>query len=126
MDLRLTACLAALVLAACSSATTTPTTTAPAPAATTSEDPGTTAEPEKLTAFTKKEVQALFDARCVRCHDARSATLDLSESFTETTVGVKTGGTRGTVCGRTSDFAMRIKPGDRDGSLLWHKVKGTQ
>jgi len=72
-------------------------------------------------------VQQLFDARCVRCHDARSATLDLSSPFTAATVGVRTGGTTGkTKCAGVSDFTTRIKPGDREASLLWHKVKGTQ
>ena len=113
-----------LGLVACSSANTAGT---PAPPATSSSAPVADPPPaDTLTAYTEKEVQALFDARCVRCHDAKSANLDLSEPFTMTTIGIKTGGTRGTVCSRSSDFRVRIKPGDRDGSLLWHKVKGTQ
>ena len=81
----------------------------------------------KLTAYTPAEVQALFDARCVKCHDSRSTTLDLSAPFAEATIGVRAGSTAGkTVCGSDSRFSMRIQPGNREASLLWHKVKGTQ
>lgn len=117
----------ASLIAACSSATTSPTASG-TPATSTSPDETATAEPAAdLTAYSQAEVQALFDSRCVKCHGARSANVDLSAPFTKNTVGVATGGPSGaTVCGRGSDIAVRIKPGDRAASLLWHKVKGTQ
>src|SRR5690242_17366752 len=110
---------AVLVLAGCSAATTSPT-PAPAPVPSSSSTAPTAPpvdppvdETPKLTAYTEAEVQQLFDSRCVRCHDAQSANLDLSAPFTATTVGVRTGGTAGkTVCAKTSDFTVRIKPGD--------------
>ena len=72
-------------------------------------------------------MQQLFDARCVRCHDARSTNLDLSAPFVEATVGVKKGGPEGvTKCGKHSAFGVLIVPGDRAASLLFHKVAGTQ
>jgi hypothetical protein len=115
---------------ACSVQTTPPTTGTPAASATTPADstsPPSGETPPKTTAYTEAEVQELFDARCVKCHDARSANVDLSAPFTKNTVGVPTGGTSGkTLCGRGSAIAMRIQPGDRAKSLLWHKVKGTQ
>jgi hypothetical protein len=53
--------------------------------------------------------------------------VNLTEPFTKDTVGVRTGGATGrTICGRGSEHTVRIKPGDREASLLWHKVKGTQ
>jgi hypothetical protein len=132
MVLRIAFGLAALTVvalsAACSSETTSPTREG-TPAASTS---GTTPDEENppatdtVVAYTEKEVQALFDARCVKCHDARSANLDLSAPFTASTVGMKTGGSRSTMCSQTGSIMTRIKPGDREGSLLWHKVKGTQ
>ena len=116
----------ALVLG-CSSTTTSPT---PAPSSTSPTDPGDgvpAEQPPKLTAYTEGEVQALFDTKCVRCHDSRSANIDLSEPFTATTIDVRTGGTSGTtLCGKSSEFTVRIKSGDRERSLLWHKVQGTQ
>jgi hypothetical protein len=137
MDLRFSFSFAsaALVLAAlalgCSSATT-PVTSSGAPAASSSTptdpmvDPPVDTAPT-VAAYTQAEVQKLFDARCVRCHDAKSASLDLSAPFTEATVGVRPGSTASaTVCGKDSKMTARIVPGDREASLLWHKVKGTQ
>lgn len=131
MDRRFLLAATLALTVACSSATTpsTPTGT-PTPSSTSPTDPGVDPPvdgPQKLAAYTEAEVQQLFDARCVRCHDARSATLDLSSPFTATTVSVRTGGETGkTACAGVSDFTTRIKPGDREASLLWHKVKGTQ
>jgi hypothetical protein len=112
---------------ACSVQSTPTTTGTPAPSATADPTPATPEDTPKVTAYTEAEVQDLFDTRCVKCHDARSANVDLSAPFTKNTVGVPTGGTTGkTICGRGSEIAMRIQPGDREKSLLWHKVKGTQ
>ena len=131
MDHRFFVLLSFAAVVGCSSATTSPT-PAPSPSASSPAPPGPDGtppveEPAKLTAYTQGEVQQLFDDRCVRCHDARSTNLDLSAPFAATTVGVRTGGAAGkTVCAGTSDYTVRIKPGDREASLLWHKVKGTQ
>ncbi len=122
-----------LLVGACTSETSSTPAGTPQPA-TTATDPtygpggeGEGDKPAKLTAYSEVEVQALFDKKCVKCHDARSPNLDLSEPFAVTTIGVKTGGAKAdTTCGQTSAFKIRIKPGDREGSLLWHKVKGTQ
>ncbi|MBX3223645.1 MAG: hypothetical protein KF795_24245 [Labilithrix sp.] len=85
------------------------------------EAPAASLEP-----YTEAEIQALFDKRCVKCHDATNSLLDLSAPFTRGTVGVATntgGGPRG-FCA-SSEHATRIVPGDREASLVWHKVKGT-
>lgn len=116
---------------ACSSTTTSPAPNgSPATSATSETAPDDEAAPvdtSNLTAYSEAEVQALFNTRCVKCHDSSSANVDLSAPFTKNTVGVATGGSTGrTICGRGSDVAVRIKPGDRAGSLLWHKVKRTQ
>ncbi len=115
----------------CSSATTpgqpegAPAASSPSAAAA-GETPPADATPA-LAAYTEAEVQALFDARCVKCHGPTSANVDLSEPFTERTVGVESGAPTGkTLCGRGGAVAVRIKAGDRKASLLWHKVKGTQ
>lgn len=127
--------IASVVVVACSSETVTTKDGTPTPAATgTSTDTTYGAEedaggggPAKPAAYTEAQVQALFDSKCVKCHDGRSE-LDLREPFVETTVGVATGGANGkTECGKQgSKYGVRIKPGDRAGSLLWHKVSGTQ
>lgn len=119
---------AALALAACTSETTSPAGT-PAPSATspTSPDEAGAGDPTKPVAYTEAEVQTLFNLRCVRCHDEGSPNVDLSAPFTKDTVGVPVGGASGkTICGRGSALKVRIQPGDRDASLLFHKVKGTQ
>jgi len=119
---------------ACASETTSGTPSgSPAPTATATdttyatdgEDAGD-GTPAKPKAFSEAQVQALFDAKCVKCHDGRSE-LDLREPFVETTVGVKTGGSNAkTECAKQgSKYGVRIKAGDRAGSLLWHKVSGT-
>jgi hypothetical protein len=116
--------------AACSSTTTAPATGSPPAPSTSPTEPGPDeASPDEtaLTPFTEAEVQKIFDVRCVKCHDATSPNVDLSTPFTADTVNVKTGGPSGkTICGRSSDYVLRIKPGDRQASLLWHKVAGTQ
>lgn len=122
--------LAALALG-CSSATTPVTGSgAPASSSTAPTDPAGDPPAEgtpTVTAYTQAEVQTLFDARCVKCHDARSKSLDLSAPFTEATIGVRPGSTAGkTVCGTDGRMTARIVPGDRKASLLWHKVEGTQ
>jgi hypothetical protein len=114
----------------CSSATTPVTGTAGA-ASTSPTDPAVDAPPDDgsavVAAYTQAEVQKLFDARCVKCHDAKSTSLDLRAPFTESTIGVRPGSTAGkTVCGTDGRMTARIVPGDREASLLWHKVKGTQ
>jgi len=121
----------ASLTSACSSASTSPTPNgAPATSASPAAGPDDAAPADpapNLTAYTQAEVQALFDVRCVSCHDSTSPNVDLSDPFTKSTVGVATGGPTGkTICGRGSDIAVRIAPGDRAASLLWHKVKGTQ
>jgi len=134
MIVRLSVAAALLLAVGCSSATTSPTPTgSPAPSATSTTEPAEPAvtppaeQPATLTAYTQAEVQALFDVRCLHCHDAQSSNIDLSAPFTETTVGVPAGGKSGmTVCGKSSAYKVRIQPGDREASLLWHKVKGTQ
>lgn len=121
-----------LLVGACTSETSSNSSGTPQPATTATdttygEGEGEGDKPAKLAAYSEAEVQALFDKKCVKCHDARSPNLDLSEPFAVTTVGVKTGGAKAdTTCGQKSAFKIRIKPGDREGSLLWHKVKGTQ
>lgn len=94
-------------------------------------DPAVDAPPDDsastMVAYTQGEVQKLFDARCVKCHDAKSTSLDLRAPFTEATIGVRPGSTAGkTVCGTDGRMTARIVAGDREASLLWHKVKGTQ
>jgi hypothetical protein len=116
---------------ACTSTTTSPAPNGSPATASTSEAPPeedqAPVDTSNLTAYTEAEVQALFDTKCVKCHDSSSANVDLSAPFTKSTIGVATGGPTGkTICGRGSDVALRIKPGDRAGSLLWHKVKRTQ
>ena len=82
--------------------------------------------PPGLTAYTEAEVQKiLLDRRhgCVDCHNSRSDYhMDLNH-FAMDTFGVKP--EAGGKCGRSA-FRLRIAPGDREASLLWHKVQGTQ
>lgn len=114
----------AIALAACTSSTTT--TPAPAPAST-SETPADGANGGETSgttgAFTEAEVQDLFDTKCVRCHAKNNTLLDLS-SFAKSTVGVATAGGRAECA--DSKYRVRIVAGDRNASLLWHKVSGTQ
>jgi hypothetical protein len=125
-------CVVLCALALGCSSTTAPVTGGGGPAASSTAptdpavDPPGDGTPTR-TAYTQAEVQKLFDARCVKCHDARSKSLDLSAPFTEATIGVRPGSTAGeTVCGTDSRMTARIVPGDHDASLLWHKVAGTQ
>lgn len=113
-----------VVLTACASPAGT--TGAPAPAA--SSEPSAEGTGEEDTAppaaaFTEAEVQDLFDTKCVRCHASNNALLDLS-SFAASTVGVATAGGRAECA--DSKYRVRVAPGDRSASLLWHKVNGTQ
>ena len=75
-------------------------------------------------AFTADEVQQLFSVTCVRCHAGSNSVLDLS-SFAESTIGVPPASGRGAEC-ESSKYPVLIAPGDREASLLWHKVNGTQ
>jgi hypothetical protein len=110
---------------ACSSETAS--TTAPATSSEPAPSEAAPVDTSQAVAFTEPEVQKLFNLRCVKCHDTGSANVDLSPPFTRDTVGVAVGGASGkTICGRSSDVRVRIQPGDREASLLWHKVKGTQ
>lgn len=119
----------AVFLAACSS---TSTTTSPSPApSNTGSSGGETNGPrpdeettEAPVAFTEAQVQDLFDTKCVRCHAGATTVLDL-RNFKSTTIGVPAATSKSGEC---SDSATptRIVPGDRNGSLLWHKVSGTQ
>jgi mono/diheme cytochrome c family protein len=70
------------------------------------------------TAFTKQEVQALFNARCTSCHSGAgaSAGMSLAADFTTKTVGVAS----------TQLASMkRITAGDKEASYLFHKIRGT-
>jgi hypothetical protein len=70
-----------------------------------------------VTAFTKAEVQTLVNARCTPCHITQaSAGMSLANDFTTNTVNVN-----------SSQVATlkRIKPGSKDQSYLFHKIKGT-
>jgi len=110
------------VLVACSS-----TTVIPAPEA---AEPASPVEDEQeplpdLEPFTDDEVQALFDQRCLKCHGSDNALLDLSSPFTRETVGVATNSGQERGFCESSSYVTRIVAGDREASLLWHKVKGT-
>lgn len=114
----------ALSSVACSSSST----STPSAPSTPASDDGSTddAGSSGPTAFTQAEVQALFDQRCSRCHDHSNDLLDLSDPFTKQTVGVATSkDPRIGFCSK-SKYVTRVVPGDRDASLLWHKIKGTQ
>ncbi len=52
--------------------------------------------------------------------------LDLSAPFTKTTLGVATNPDPDAGACSTSRYVTRIVPGDRDASLVWHKVNNTQ
>jgi hypothetical protein len=116
----------AALLLACSSTTTT---SSPSPA-TESETPApgeeTPAEEstEPPVAFTDAELQAVFDTKCVRCHAGATTPMDL-RSFKSTTIDVPASTSRTAECS-DSKTPTRIVPGDRNASLLWHKVTGTQ
>jgi hypothetical protein len=108
---------------ACSSSTS----STPEPMSGDADAGDSTVDTTQVEAYSEAEVQDLFNDRCVRCHDATSPNLNLTKPFTKYTVGVPTGGTSGaTVCGHASKYELRIAPGDRDASLLWHKVQNTQ
>lgn len=122
--------LAVAAAAACTTKTVTPPPASDEPApsadAETETETGNEAPPADLEPFTEAEVQALFDERCLKCHDSTNTLLDLSKPFTRETVGVATNaGQKKGFCA-SSQYTTRIVPGDRAASLLWHKVKGTQ
>ncbi|MDF2692742.1 MAG: hypothetical protein K0S65_1125 [Labilithrix sp.] len=84
------------------------------------KDSGGNDPPEKdagPTAFTKAEVQSLFDSRCAPCHVGNAtAGLNLATNFTATTVDVDA----------TQVPALkRIAPGNKEQSYLFHKIRGT-
>ena len=118
-------------LAACTTTTvTSPPPSEPAPDAGEEGDEegtgtGEEAPPANLEPYTQAEVQKLFDARCLRCHGAKNALLDLSAPFTRETVGIATNAGQERGFCASSKYVTRIVPGDREASLLWHKVKGT-
>ena len=96
----------------------------PATASDPDEAPTTPPDSEGPAAFNKAEVQELFDTKCVRCHSGTRSVLDLSDDFSSTTVEVPAAGGRAACADSTT--RTRIVPGDREGSLLWQKVNGTQ
>lgn len=119
----------AALLLACSSTTTTSSNPSPG------TDPGNGSETpaeetpaeepnEPLVAFTDGELQAVFDKKCVRCHAGTSTPMDL-RSFKSTTINVQATTTSAGECSKSAN-TTRIVPGDREHSLLWHKVNGTQ
>lgn len=117
---------ALLLAVACSSSTTT--TSNPTPRTETgTETPAEETETEQpggAVAFTDAEVQDLFNGKCVRCHAGATTVLDL-RSFKSTTIDVPASTSANGECSE-SKTPTRIVPGDRNASLLWNKVKGTQ
>jgi hypothetical protein len=116
---------ALLLVAACSSSTT----ANPAPGTnpgteTPAEETPTEETPEGPVAFKDSEVQDLFNGKCVRCHSGATTVLDL-RSFKSTTISVPASTSKSAECAG-SKTPTRIVPGDRNASLLWHKVSGTQ
>jgi hypothetical protein len=80
---------------------------------TTTKDAG----PPGPAAFTKAEVQTLFDDRCAPCHiDFASGGMSLANDFTTTTVDVAS---------TQVPTMKRIAKGDHTKSYVWHKVNGT-
>lgn len=75
------------------------------------------ADAGSLTAYTKAEVQTLFNSECSPCHTTNSAGgLNLASDFTTKTINVT-----------ASQSALKlIKPGDRTKSYLYLKLEGTQ
>jgi hypothetical protein len=117
----------AALLLACSSTTTT--TSNPAPGTETGTETPAEETPvedpnEPLVAFTDGEVQDLFNKKCVRCHAGATTPMDL-RSFKSTTINVQASTSSAGECSKSAN-TTRIYPGDREHSLLWHKVKGTQ
>lgn len=75
-------------------------------------------------AFTASEVQDVFNLKCIRCH-AGSDVLDLRK-FEAATIGVAPDATDVRAKCGSSKQKLIIAPGDREASLLWHKVTATQ
>lgn len=68
-------------------------------------------------AYTKAELQTIFDDRCAPCHiDIASGTMSLANDFTTNTVGVDS---------TELPSMKRIAKGDHANSYLFHKVNGT-
>ena len=119
--------LALAAVAGCTTRTVTssPEATEPAPTSESDTEAEDDASLAGLEPYTEAEVQALFDERCLKCHGSTNGLLDLSAPFTRETVGVATNaGQKKGFCA-SSEYVTRIVPGDRQASLLWHKVKGT-
>jgi hypothetical protein len=121
----------AFPIASCSSASTPDGTSGRTPEGTPGSGPARTPESalppdQELFPYTEAEVQTLLRDRrhgCTDCHHAGSdGHMNLAEHFTRDTVGIaRDAGRR---CGQSA-FSLRIAPGDRQASLLWHKVRGT-
>ncbi len=79
------------------------------------DEPVCPIDPE-LPAFTTEALQALFSDTCAPCHTGDGeifGQLRLEPAFEEVVVGVP-----------SSQIGMlRVAPGDRDGSYLWHKLR---
>ncbi len=68
-------------------------------------------------AFTKSEVQTLVNSRCAPCHiDYTSGGMSLKSDFTVATVDVAS---------TEAPALKRIKPGKKEESYLFHKLRGT-
>lgn len=70
--------------------------------------------PPEVEPLTTEQIQAVFEEHCDPCHTEQGrADLDLTPSFVEDTVGVPSG----------QIDMLRITPGDRDESYLFHKIR---
>lgn len=69
---------------------------------------------------TDEEIQAIFDAACVRCHNS-GAPLSLVAPFRDHVVNVAAQGTPG--C--SPDAPLLVRPRSHTRSYLWIKAKGT-
>jgi hypothetical protein len=116
--------LAPAVLSACSSSTTpTPGSAEPPPPPPAAPEAAEGTEPAVLP-YTEAEIQTLFDTQCLRCHGTENTLLDLTAPFAGKVVGVAASTVAKSECGK-SKRSVRVVAGDREASLLWHKVKGT-
>jgi hypothetical protein len=113
---------------ACTTTTTTSPSSSPPPAGPSTEEDAGDSTPVETVA--KADVQKLFSDRkhgCTSCHDKtdeHGLGMDLTD-FAKDTVGVPPASSGGdSACGESS-YKLRIAPGDREASLLWHKVKGS-
>lgn len=68
-------------------------------------------------AFTKADVQKLFNSRCTPCHIGNaSGGMSLANDFTTQTVGIDS---------TELPSMKRIEAGDKEASYLFHKLSGT-